>query len=184
MMLMNELEAQKNVKVDYLALNGSGVSNEPTGFLNLSGITDISMAAPTWAKLLSFGKTIKEANAYRGSFKWLMSPSVEAEAKATEKFATTGRTFLENNQIDGMDYEWSNQIGDQVLALANWAEAYMLFWGAEELLIDPYTKSTKAMVRLSIFTMFDFLFRQTRVVQFLPVSCGQRWYLPNLLVMS
>jgi ATP-dependent Clp endopeptidase proteolytic subunit ClpP len=162
-MLMNELEATKNVKVDYLSLNGDGVTTEPLGFLKTPGITDVEMTAPTWRKILSFAKTIKKANAFSGSrFAWLMSADVEQEVKAAEKFATTGQTFLMNNQMDGFPYEWSNQVGDQVLTLANWAEAYMLFWGAEELLIDPYSLSTAGLVRLTIFSMFDFLFRQTQ----------------------
>lgn len=160
-MLMSELEAVKNVKVDSLSLNGTG-GTEPTGYLQLSGLSDIEMTAPTWRKILSFAKTLKKANAFTGNrYAWLMSPDVEQEVKAAEKFATTGQTFLMNNQMDGIGYEWSNQVGDQILSLANWAEAYIMFWGAEELLIDPYYYSTSGQVRLTIFTMFDFIFRQT-----------------------
>jgi len=162
-LLIKELNDVKNVKVDYLGINGSGSSNEPTGLLNTSGIAAPSLATNlTWSGILGVKKSIKKANALRPNMKWCQSTDVESKLMSTSK-VTAQPVYLmdENGQMAGYSSETTNQVPDQVLIFGDWSELYMLFWGVDELLVNPYSQGSKGMVELNIFTMFDVLVRQT-----------------------
>lgn len=161
-MLIRELNEAKNVKVDYLGINGSGAGNEPTGLLNTSGISAPSLATFSYKNVLGVKKTVKKANAYRQSMKWLGSADVEVEAQSTPK--VTGQAIFlmdEAGKMAGHESVISNQVGDQILAFGDWPQMYLLFWGADELLINPYAQGSAGIVELNIFSMFDTLFRRT-----------------------
>lgn len=162
-LLIKELNDVKNVKVDYLAINGSGTSNEPKGLLNVSGIAAPSLATNlSWSGILGIKKSIKKANALRPNMKWCQSADVEAVLMSTPKVNAQPIYLMdENGNMAGYPSETTNQVPDQVLIFGDWSELYLLFWGVDELLVNPYSQGAKGMIELNIFTMFDVLVRQT-----------------------
>ena len=161
-LLMKELTDVLNLKIDYLGLNGSGSSYEPTGLLNADNISAPSLATLDWANILGVKKTLKKANSFKANMKWAGSADVEALLMATPKVEAQPIYLMdEQGRMAGHNSEISNQIPDADLLFGDWPELYLLFWGTREILVNPYSQGSAGMVELNIFDLFDVLVRQS-----------------------
>jgi HK97 family phage major capsid protein len=161
-LLFKHLEYAKNDKVENLAFNGTGLGNEPLGILNEDGITDVDLSTVSFENIMQPKTVIKKAKAFDGIFKWLVSPDVETKMQTTPIMAGQSPMLMDlnTNKMVGFDSEWTNQIPVNNLAFGNWPALMLLFWGVDELLVDPYTLSTAGSVRMTIFTMFNKFIQQ------------------------
>lgn len=120
----------------------------------------------TWQDIVSFRKNIFKNNAMSlGGPKWAMSADVEEQCLIIEKFASTGKTLMDDvsGKMLRADSEVSNQIDDSVLIQGIWNQFYMLEWGVTEILVNPYSATSKAgEVELTIFKSVDFILRQAK----------------------
>lgn len=148
-----------NILIDYLGLRGSGATNNPRGLLNTSGVNSSTMTTPTWAGIQAFIRDLLIANAI-GNFKWLMSPQVRHALVTTPKVSGQAIFLQENEMVAGYSALATNQVASQTLVLGAWEELYMMFWGAQEIVVDPYTESKKGIVNVTIFDEMDVLVAQ------------------------
>jgi HK97 family phage major capsid protein len=95
--IRNDLLNVLSVAVDTAALWGTGLSGQPTGIANTSGVGSVSMGdtvggAPTWAKMLEFWSAVEAAN-LEGAY-WITNPKVVAKLMATAKVSSTDSVMI------------------------------------------------------------------------------------------
>ena len=97
LLVRNDLVMGAATALDIAALQGDGLSNVPTGILN---ITDVSAQAvstaggPTWAEIVGFESSIDADNALVGSLSYVMHPLVVAACKTASIDSGSGRSSL------------------------------------------------------------------------------------------
>lgn len=155
-MVSRELALRLGIAVDYGAIAGSGLSNQPTGILNTGSIGDVSHGAnggaPSWSSAVELWKDVAMANAAFGSLGHLTS------AKVAGKLMTVGRRadgdtasfgfVWENDRIGGYPASWSNNVPDTLTKgggtslsawlFGNWMDLLIFLWGMLEIKPDPY----------------------------------------------
>jgi HK97 family phage major capsid protein len=87
--------------IDKAIISGSGVSGQPTGILNTTGVSEVSMIGGSFAfaDAVAFETAIEEADAPDG-VAWLCRPSVKGTLKTRPKIGTTFPVYLLEGQAD------------------------------------------------------------------------------------
>ena len=159
--LMKELYDAMNVKLDYLGINGTGLSNEPTGLLNQGNMEAPSLSSVDQRRIVNFKRKVAKQNGFKDNMKWLNSVDVECLLETTRMFPDTAdsRTLYQDGKIIGYDSISSNQVPDAVNIYGNWPEFYILNWGVEELIVADQPKHKNWMVEISLHRMANFFLR-------------------------
>lgn len=159
--LMRDLYEAMNVKVDYEGINGTGLSNRPTGLLNQSGIASPSLSSLTFKRLVNFKRKVAKLNGLKDSMKFLSSVDVECLLETTELTpgAPSGKMIYENGKVINYPHLSSNQVPDAVEIFGNWPEFYILNWGVEELIVADQPQHKANMVEISIHRLVNFFLR-------------------------
>lgn len=158
--IMRDINQAINAKKDYVALNGTGLNNQPIGFLNQDGINASDMTAASWRALRKFIRDLKKANTFNEAIKWIESADVEYELTSTLKGENQSFYLQEADKIAGYPAIATNQVPDSVLALGVWSQLILGFWGTQEITADPYTSLTEGKTRVVVFDMMDVMLRQ------------------------
>lgn len=163
--------------VDLAALNGSGVSNQPTGILQDADVLEHALgangAALTYADIVELETLVANNNADTGSLAYLTNTKVRGKLKTTEIVATTGRFIWEGNQLNGYNAIASNQIPSNLtkgtgtdlsaMIFGNWADLLIGSWGpGVELLANPFSRDTEGIVRVTGWVFLDIARRQPK----------------------
>ena len=161
--------------IETAAFDGSGSGGQPTGLANISGMPTVSMTAdaPTKANMVDFWKTVLAANAGTDSLKYIMSPAVKAllcktmdiqlvkNAAKSENVGGVGGGYLcdRESKIEGYDVLTSGLCNAKKIYFGNWSDLILAFWTGIDLIVDPYTYSSKGGLQLSAFQDCDILCR-------------------------
>lgn len=160
-----EMATAIGIEMDETCINGSGADGEPIGILNATGVSTVTFsAAATWAKILSFTKTLKTNNALRGSVAWLTTPAVEEKWKTTVRYSSTASPlWTDENTVNGYRAVTTNQFpsGDKVI-YGNFADYITASWDGVEITTDPYSLATSAQIRVIINMLVDAAVRQPK----------------------
>ena len=159
--LMKDLYQALDVQVDYEGINGTGLSNRPTGILNQSNILAPSLSTLDLTHIVNVIRKVAKQNGLKDTMKWLNSVDVQCSLRKTPVFPTghTDRTLYENGMIEGYQSISSNQVPDAVNILGLWPEFYMLNWGVEELIVADQPKHKEWMVEISLHRLVNFFLR-------------------------
>lgn len=151
-LVREDLAAGVATAIDLAALYGSGSSGQPTGVSQQTGInspTAFAGAVPTWAEVVAMESAVAVDNALVGNLGYIIEPSMRGSFKTTEKFSSTGMTIWEpGNTVNGYKTGVTNQITPGDVFYGNWADLLIGFWGALDVLIDPYTNSLSGTLRI------------------------------------
>lgn len=175
----NDLATVLALAIDLAAINGSGVSNQPTGILNTTGIGDVAGGtnglAPTWAHMIELETDVAVANADVGALGYLTNAKVRGKLKTTEKFSTTGQVVWGDGAtpVNGYKAGVSNQVPSNLtkgtssgvcsaIIFGNFADLIIGQWGALDLMVDPYTNSTSGTVRVVALQDVDIAVRHAQ----------------------
>lgn len=176
--LRNDLSLKIAEAIDKAALTGNG-TNEPQGIINHSTIPTVEMgengAALTYAKVLDLLASIEGYNA--SATAWVMSPAVAAQLRQTKRDAqaTDSRNVvLEPEAISFLGYPYvvtgliplrtkgtsTNKCSS--LILGNWADLLIGYWGALEVLVNPFesTAFSKGNIQIRLIQSCDIAIRQ------------------------
>lgn len=159
------------ITADLGGLNGSGLSNQPTGLLNLA-IGDVAGgtdgANPSYTNIVNIKKALRTQNVSMRNIAWLSNPEMEATLALTEKFSgTNGMPVLsEQNKVFGYPFAVSTQVPNDLvkggssdccaIILGNWSEAIFAMWGGLDLIYDEITLAKEHMVQLIGHLLMDF----------------------------
>lgn len=168
--------AQVNaLAVDLGAINGSGVSNQPTGILNTAGVGLVAIGAnggaPTYEHIVDLQTAIDDANALIENINYLSTPVIRGKLKKTQQFSgTNGVPVWQKNEMDGYGAFSTKQVpsgltkGTSVdchaILLGVWTELVIGFWGPGlEIVVDPYSLKKQGMIEVTSYLMADIMLR-------------------------
>ena len=176
--MQQEFRIAVNSTLDAAAINGSGLSNQPTGILGTSGIgivmgTGANGNIPTWTNIVNLEKEIFIDNADEGSLAYLTTPGMRALLKYTAKnptYMTNGYIMESDGTMNGYMTKTStnvpntltfgNQSHSHAIIFGNWRDLMVGQWGGIWVLPDPYTQATTSQVRIHCELQCDVLVRR------------------------
>lgn len=177
-LLRNDLRIAQELGIDRAAINGSGVAPIPTGILNTSGVNTVAGgtdgAAITRAHLIQLIREVETDDALIENMAFLTNPEVKAKLMSTLLDAGSGRFVLDNANSDLIGYRsaYSTQVpndltkGDgtdlSAILFGDFNQLLIGQWGGLDLVADPYTKATSAMVRIVVNSWYDVAVRQPK----------------------
>lgn len=175
-MLRNDLLTSLQLGMQNGVLNGTGADNQPLG---LFASTDVSVlaagtngAAVDWDMVLELEAAIATANADGGNLGYLTNPQVRKALKGTLK-ATGFPAFCWEKGDLLNDYR--AQVTTQVsstgtkgtatgkcsgMAFGNWADLVVAIWGAIDIQVNPYSRDTEGLVRITAAGFYDTALRR------------------------
>lgn len=154
----NELAKRIALMVDYTALRGTG-ANTPVGILNTTGIGAIAWGStdtPSWGKIVDLETEISKDNALLGSMNYLMPAVFAGICKQTVKVSNYPVYLLDEQlRMNGYPVKVTNQMPASTVLFGNFADLILAFWSGIDIIVDPYTQSTKADVVVSAHYDYD-----------------------------
>jgi HK97 family phage major capsid protein len=164
--LREDLLAQIGIKLDYFMLNGQGAQSEPLGILQTPGVGSVVFGGTaTWPEVLQFENALATANADQDMKPgWITTPTVRKAWKSIA-VALTGATTVSARPLwekggfndgtsDGLvnDYRATatNQVPNNLVVFGNFKELILgLFGTGIDILVNPYSRDTDGMIRIS-----------------------------------
>lgn len=178
-MLAGDLRQAIGTAVDAAVIAGSGTSNQPTGIMNLAGVTTVALGAnglaPTRAAALAMIGGVEDNNADVGKLGWLTTPGVRRTYQDIKTDTGSG-IFVWNqdtpNQFMGYRAEVSTQVPSNLtkgsgtdlhgMVFGNWDDFVIGNWAGIELIIDQYSLAGDNLVRLIIHAWYDMFARHDK----------------------
>lgn len=161
MLIRNDLTRTIALAVDAAALNGSGLSGQPTGVLQTNGInTKDYGSALDWAAVVGMETECAADNADIGTLGYIFNAVHRGSLKTTPKFTNTGNPIWENGvggdgMVNGYRALCSNQMPSEKALFGNAADLIIGEWGVMDMLVNPYAKDTSGGVRLTVYQDVD-----------------------------
>jgi len=154
--LMEVLALEK----DRAAIAGSGVSGEPLGILNTTGlstpVTFGTAAQPLFTDVIKFETNLAANNADRGNLGFLVNPAIRGWAKGTPKFTSTGTPIWEGDMMNGYPARVSNQVPIATSTIfGRWDDLIVADWNGIDVVVDPYTLSLNGQIGIVVQMFTD-----------------------------
>jgi len=137
---------------------GTGLSNQLTGLLNISGLNTVTIATPgqpTWAEIVSMETMIEEDNALLGSPAYLVAPGVKGHCKTKSKDTGSGQFIWQDDQINGYPAFSSSLLPANTIIFGNFEDLFIGLWGTLDLMADSAALAASGGVVLRVFQDFD-----------------------------
>ena len=169
----NDLLNAVAAKIEDVSIEGDG-SNEPTGITKTSGIGSIALgtngAAPTWAMLTGLVKEVEQDNAaISDSMGYLTNSKVKSKLASVAKVGSSDSVMLLNDPWDsvyGYPLGITNHVPSDLtkgstsgtcsaMIFGDFSQLILAFWSSPDVLIDPYTNSSKGGTRVVVFQDCD-----------------------------
>jgi len=148
-LVLNDLTEVIARAIDLAALDGSGTLGVPEGIINTTGVGNITGTTLAWSHIVDAQTTVMSANALFTNAAYVTDPTTMGLMKQRERFATTGLTLWEdNNSVNGFPGVTTTQMPAATIIFGSWNQLVMGFWGALELLIDPFSLSLQLATRI------------------------------------
>jgi len=152
-------------KIDNVALKGGG-SNEPTGILGTSGIGDVSSGGTSGNANLTYGNVVdimtevSQDNALLGNLRWVTHPAVVGKLMQTLVAASTDSRMIMSGPDSMMGYPvvqttQAPSSSPYSLIFGNFADLYVGFFSALDVLVDPYGSAGTATTNLYFYQDCD-----------------------------
>lgn len=157
-LVRNDLIYAAAKAIDAGALYGTGLTGQPKGVANQTGINtfDFAAADPVYAETVRMIKECMLDNADMGRLAYIIDPEGWEAGMTKEKATGTAKFIIsENNTINGYPYHMTNQVTAEDWFFGNWADLLIGMWGGLELNVDPYTHSLKGKTRYVMFQTVD-----------------------------
>lgn len=157
--------------IDAGAINGSGLTGEPTGILQTNGIGSVlggtNGAAPDRDDLIDLWKEVAVDKALLGSLAYLSNPQVFAKLAKTKTDSGSGIFVLDQaKEFMGYNFGVSTNVPSTLdkgtatgvcsaIIFGNWNDLMITQWGGMEILVDPYTQALTGLTRMVVNTFTD-----------------------------
>ena len=143
-------------------MGGSGSGANPRGILNTSGINSISTGDSTMTRIeaLTALSKLEEDDVPSGNATFLIDPADYAIIAATAVDSGSGVFVIEDNRILGRRVVQSSLVGDGTVILGDFSYLMIGMFGGTDLVVDPYSSATSAIVKITTHTFADIAVRQ------------------------
>ena len=175
-LIRNDLASTIAVAMDNAAISGSG-TNRPTGVLNTSGIGSVTLGtnglAPTWQMVVDLVREVEIDNVDATSAGFLTNAQVKSRLARTPRQSSgiEGNFILQPpfSDLYGYPLTVSQQVPSNLtkgsgtnlsaMIFGVWSDLLIGQWSGIDLMVDPYTGSSAATVRVTAFHDCDFAVR-------------------------
>ena len=162
--------------VDKAVFQGSGASNEPSGFAALltGGRTSALTAKASFSALLAQAVMLMESAKLSDVgqvriagnpilFQTLADDLVTSTAvSALDRIKGAGFTPIFSQQVSGhLARDVTNKGASTVYFGAGESNAFLAAWGSPELIVDPYSESKSGKIALTMFSFLDVIIQRT-----------------------
>lgn len=166
-LVQSDLAKALALTIDKAGYYGTGADKQPLGIKNQTGIHAVSFAAdqPTYAELVQMETAIAMDNADVSSMAYVGNAAFRGHCKTTRKFPDAvdgGVIWEQGGTVNGYSAQITNQIASGDVFMGNFGDLLVGLWGGLELLVDPYSNSTKGRLRVVMFQDVDFVLRRTQ----------------------
>lgn len=174
--------------IDYVALNGTGASNQPTGVLSQVGIGSVAGgtngAAPTWDHAVQLEEVVASLNSDRGALGYMTNPKVRSKWKRTQKFSgTNGQEVFERayerddpgafGVVNGYRCGVTNNVRSDLtkgtssgvcsaIVYGAWNDLLIGEWQTAEILPDQVTQAANRIIRMHVWQTVDIAVRRAQ----------------------
>lgn len=141
-------------------VNGSGTNGQPLGLLNTPGVQTVAFAnagAPSWKEIVNFETLIEQANADTlGSRSWLTAPGAKGNLKTTGRALTGANVvvavpiWMDDNTMNGYSAATTQNVPNNQVLFGAGGDFVVGDWAGIDMVVDPYTFSDKAQIRVTI----------------------------------
>ncbi len=184
MIVRADLAGIIGVEMDRVAIAGSGLSNEPLGILNASGIASVAIGpdggAINWTHVLELEEAIANANADEGALGYMTNNKARRALKGTTKVSgDAGAGFIWSDEardaagygtLNGYRAAASNNVPSNLtkgtgtnlsaMIFANWADVLIGMWGGIDILVDKFANGTSGGTRVIALLDMDIAIRR------------------------
>lgn len=151
-MLRRDIIAAIGNKLEATILGAdAGTDEKPEGLFN--GVTAMTSAVK-FGDIVDAEAELDAANV-TGAYTYILSPKAKAALRTLSKDAGSGRFVLEDGEIEGSKALVSSNVVAKGLVVGDFSDYVIAQWGAIDLVVDNYSKSTEGKVRLVVNAYFD-----------------------------
>jgi HK97 family phage major capsid protein/HK97 family phage prohead protease len=157
-LVRDDLTQALALAIDKGALEGTGLSGQPTGILNTVGVnkpTSFAAAVPTFAEMVALESAVAEDNALMGNLAYITDAATYGGLKTKSKDTGSGMFVIENGQANGYRVIRSQQATAGNVYFGNFQDCLIGMWAGLDLTVDPYTASTTGTVRIVALQTVD-----------------------------
>ncbi|MDD2469090.1 MAG: phage major capsid protein [Desulfobulbus sp.] len=145
--------------VDRAAIQGTGLNDQPTGIVNITGINTIDFTTagiPTWGEVVDMETACATDNALQGALAYMLHGTINGTLKKTEKSSNTARYILEDGKLNGYRALATNQVPSGTIVFGNWSDLLIGEWGPGiEINVDNASLSLSGGLRLVFLLSVD-----------------------------
>jgi len=169
-MLINDMTTAIAIAVDTAAINGTGLTGQPTGLLN-SSINDGNITTSTgltYADVVNLETLVATDDADFGALAYLTSAKVRGYLKSNPINATYGDRMMWQNEkagegsLNGYRSVASNVVPDTLdtnhsgLIFGNWSDLILCYFAPGlDVMVDPYSGAKNRLVSLICYMDID-----------------------------
>ena len=151
-MLRRDIIAAIGNKLESTILGAdAGTDEKPEGLFN--GVTAMTTALK-FGDIVDAEAELDSANV-NGAYTYILSPKAKAALRTLSKDAGSGRFVLEDGEIEGSKALVSSNVTAKGFVVGDFSDYVIGQWGAIDLVVDNYSKSTEGKVRLVVNAYFD-----------------------------
>ena len=164
-LVRDDLTQALALAIDKGALEGTGLSGQPTGILSTVGVnkpTAFAAAVPTFAEMVALETAVAEDNALFGNLAYITDAATYGGLKTKSKDTGSGMFVLEGGQANGYNVIRTQQSTAGNVYFGNFADCMIGMWGGLDLTVDPYTASTTGTVRIVALQTVDVALRHAQ----------------------
>lgn len=164
MLVMQDLAAVIALAIDAAAINGSGLSGQPTGIIGTSGIGSVTGTSLAYAGVIEFQSDVAANNALTEACAYLTTPAVAALLAQRQRFASTDTPLWTGNILDGNVAGYratsSTQVPAANVLFGDFSQVVIADWGVIELATNPYANFTAGITGIRAWATVDVGVRQ------------------------
>jgi HK97 family phage major capsid protein len=169
----NDLLNAVAAKIESVSITGGG-SNEPTGITGTTGIGSVAIGTnggvPTFASAVNLVKEVEQDNAaISDSMGYLTNSKVKAKLASTAKVSSSDSVMILDapwTELYGYNFGVTNHVPSNLtkgstsgtcsaMIFGDFSQMILAFWSSPDVLIDPYTNSSKGGTRVVVFQDCD-----------------------------
>jgi len=182
-MVRNELAMTHALAIDRAAIHGGTVAGEPIGVYTAPNVSQKAMGgAVDYTELTAMVGLVADANATLGSLGWMTTPLMAAKWLATLDFsaAAAGQAIWQgtievggSGRVAGYRAVATSQVSktmtgtagattggtDHGIIFGNWGDMVIGYFGALEVIVDPYASKRRGLIEVTSFQMCDLILR-------------------------
>ena len=174
----DDMRLALGLAIDEAALVGTGMLGQPTGITNTPGVLTANLATLNLDSIVAMISAMIAANSISlPNIAWVANGTGFARCRTTRVDPGSGERLLGTadfgrgaiiGSMEGLPFALSENLPRNLgagsnlsaLVLGAWSQLIIGFWGALDMVVDPYTDSRKGNLRITTYQTIDTAVRQ------------------------